>query len=64
MAVRRSCGEKRRNVGLGLVQMDNLRGLLGIRRMDRGPDVRIRVVQIDKWVGLKEFSFLLHVSPF
>ena len=27
------------------VQMDNLRGLLGIRRMDRGPNSWIRCVE-------------------
>ena len=33
------------------VQMDNLRGLLGIRRMDRIPNVRIReMCGVKKWV--------------
>ena len=31
-----------------VVQMDNLRGLLGIRRMDRVPNARIRVVRSDE----------------
>ena len=31
-----------------VVQMDNFRGLLGIRRMDKVPDARIRVIQGDE----------------
>ena len=33
--------EKERSI-IRAVQMDNLRGLLGIRRMDKVPDARIR----------------------
>ena len=35
MTVRQSYGKRKRDLELGAVQMDNLRGLLGIRRMDK-----------------------------
>ena len=35
MAVRQCYGRRRRDLELGAVQMDNLRSLFGIRRMDR-----------------------------
>ena len=41
MAVRMIWKEKERSM-IRAVQMDSLRGLLRIRRMDRGPNARIR----------------------
>ena len=40
MALRQCYRKRRRDLGLGLY-MDNLRGLLGIRRIDRVPNTRI-----------------------
>ena len=47
--------------GVRAVQMDNIRGLLGIRRMDRVPNARIRELYgVTKWVDerIKEGVFL------
>ena len=41
MAVRQYYGKRRRD-RVRAVQMDNLRGLLGIRRMDRVPNAQLR----------------------
>ena len=42
MAVRQCYGRKKERFRVKAVQMDNLRGLLGIRRMDRVPNAQIR----------------------
>ena len=42
MVVRHCYGRRRRSLGLRLYRLDNLRGLLGISRMDKVPKVWIK----------------------
>ena len=50
MVVRQLWKEKKRSI-VRAVEMDNPRGLLGIRRMDRVPNARIReLCGVMKWV--------------
>ena len=42
MGVRQYHGKRRRDLRVRVVQMDNLKGLLGVKRMDRVPNAQIR----------------------
>ena len=49
------------------MQMDNLRGLLGIRRMDRVPNARIRELcevtkGVDEWIDVGVLRWFGHVE--
>ena len=52
MAVRQCYGNEKERSRIRAVQMDNLRGFLGIRKMDRAPNARIReLCGVTKEVG-------------
>ena len=46
--------KKKERSRIRTVQMDNLRGLLDIRRMDKAPNARIRVWRSDERGELKD----------